>query len=392
MAAGAPNRAAWPSNDDYTLLSLAVVVFGSIALGVLAWWNYHAIIAGGVAALARAEIWLVHRFTPALDPLGEAIRISDPHALTVCDLFGALNDIGRYLRIPAIALILVLAALCFTRDAPSRFTRALDLDGLIREHALSFRSLAAFVTRNLRLVPLDSDRLRPSDPALHAREWVARFATLPDGSLDESRMRRGLALQLGPLWSGIERAPTHFHFFYVVFALHLEQKRNQAVELLSALAEALPGGTGKETAGPDRPYAIPDALIARADTILRSGALKGRAEQITGRHAYTVPALMSLLVEARRRSGVLVPAQFAFLKLVDRNFWYALHSLGFEGDGPGQNTHPNPRVEAAGARDHWAAERLAMRPLMMRSVERAADAVRAALVQHDAVTAPREMS
>jgi intracellular multiplication protein IcmP len=66
---------------------------------------------------------------------------------------------------------------------------------------------------------------------------------------------------------------------------------------------------------------------------------------------------------------------------VDRSLWYALHSLGFEGDGPGQTTHPNPRVEAAGARDHWAAERLAGRPLIAPSVNRAVSAVRASLGQ-----------
>ena len=41
---------------------------------------------------------------------------------------------------------------------------------------------------------------------------------------------------------------------------------------------------------------------------------------------------MSVLNQARLRSGVLAPAQFAFLKLVDRRLWYALHALGFELD------------------------------------------------------------
>jgi intracellular multiplication protein IcmP len=93
---------------------------------------------------------------------------------------------------------------------------------------------------------------------------------------------------------------------------------------------------------------------------------------------------MSLLTAARRRSGVLAPAQFACLKLIDRSLWYALHSLGFEGDGLGQTTHPNPRIEAAGARDHWAAERIAGRPLVIPSVSRAVRAVRTSLDQDDA--------
>jgi intracellular multiplication protein IcmP len=66
---------------------------------------------------------------------------------------------------------------------------------------------------------------------------------------------------------------------------------------------------------------------------------------------------MSVLNAARLRSGVLAPAQFAFLKLVDRRLWYALHSLGFDADGPLAHPHPSQRVEAIGARAHWAAER-----------------------------------
>ena len=59
---------------------------------------------------------------------------------------------------------------------------------------------------------------------------------------------------------------------------------------------------------------------------------------------------MGLLNEARLKSGVLAPAQFVWLKLVDRRLWYALHSLGFETEGSGRYLHPNPRIEAAGAR------------------------------------------
>ena len=88
------------------------------------------------------------------------------------------------------------------------------------------------------------------------------------------------------------------------------------------------------------------------------------------------PAMMELLVEARRRAGVLAPAQFAWLKFVDRHLWYALHSLGYETDGLGRYPHPNPRVEAIGARDHWAAERAAGAPLIEPNLSRAIETLR----------------
>jgi intracellular multiplication protein IcmP len=73
---------------------------------------------------------------------------------------------------------------------------------------------------------------------------------------------------------------------------------------------------------------------------------------------------------------VLAPGQFAWLKLVDRPLWYALHSLGSEPEGFGRYLHPNPRVEAVGVRDHWAVERLAGEPVIEPSLDRAIEALR----------------
>jgi intracellular multiplication protein IcmP len=77
----------------------------------------------------------------------------------------------------------------------------------------------------------------------------------------------------------------------------------------------------------------------------------------------------------------LAPAQFAWVKLIDRPLWYALHSLGFESEGLGRYAHPNARVEASGARDHWATERAAGRAIPWPSITRAIDALRVAHAQ-----------
>jgi intracellular multiplication protein IcmP len=371
------SRSAWPSNDDYTAISLIVIGLGAIFFSGLAWWNYHAEISGAIAALVQWQIWLIGHFTPALDPMADMVRGADLDSVTLHDILSVLNATGVYFRAPAIGFILLLAVLCFTRAAPSRFTRNLDLGGLIREQAKTFRPLAAFVNRDLRLVSLAEDSpVRPCDPALHGREWVARYATDPNGTFSESAATRALIAQLGPLWRGPECAASHVRFLYAVFALHLNQQRDVAQALLGALAEALPPGKWGEKAGPPEPYAFPDMLATEAEGQLGKGEARTRADGIAAKHAYTAPALMALLTAARRRGGVLAPAQFACLKMIDRGLWYALHSLGFEGDGPGQTTHPNPRVEAAGARDHWESERLAGRKLVVPSINRALDAVR----------------
>jgi intracellular multiplication protein IcmP len=110
--------------------------------------------------------------------------------------------------------------------------------------------------------------------------------------------------------------------------------------------------------------------------VLRDFEVLTPAAAVTARHGYAHTALMGLLNEARLKAGVLAPAQFVWLKLVDRRLWYALHSLGFETEGFGRYLHPNPRIEAAGARDHWAAERVAGRPLLKPEIDRALNAAR----------------
>ena len=383
MAAGG-NRSAWPSRDDFTFASLLVIVLGSAFLAWQAWINFHTEISSFVASLAHWQIVLIQHFRPVLRDVDGMVLHADPRSVTFPQIAGVLNATGIYLRLPAVLLIGALALACLLGSVDSRFTRNLDLDSLIVEQARTFRVVAAYAVRFLKLEPLLPGKVRPADPALHTGEWVARYALDEDKRFDEARARRRLTAQLGPRWTGPQAAAGHVRLLFIAFALHLQQDREQAKDLLGALSEAIPPGNRKDGAGSELAYTLPLGLVAQADGLLRNKNAFDRAREVASVHAFTAPALMSLLTEARRRSGVLAPAQFACLKLVDRDLWYALHSLGFEGDGPGQASHPNARVEAVGARDHWAAERIAKRPLPIPAIERALEVVRAGTAHKEA--------
>lgn len=379
-------RAAWPSNDDYTLFSLLIIAGGLAFASYLLWESRHGQIVAVVADIQHWQMRLIHRFTDSLDAQDRMVRTADYETVTFAQLVTLCDRVGRFFRVPAVLFILGLAASCFLRAAPSRFRRDLDLDGLMREQAKTFRAAAAYVGRDLHLVPIRAAETepgserdpRPADPALKAAEWVARYAPSAQGEFDEGAARRELARQLGPLWQGMAAAAPHVRVLFAAFALHLAQRREDALDLLGDVAESLPRD-GDGPAGPEHALVLPAELAARADQLLRDPELREPASAAAARHAYTATALMGLLTEARLRAGVLAPAQFNALKLIDRRLWYALHSLGFPGDGPGQNVHPNPLVEAAGARDHWAAERAAHGPIAVLSIDRAAVAVRTAL-------------
>jgi intracellular multiplication protein IcmP len=281
-----------------------------------------------------------------------------------------------FFRIPAAMVVGILAIFCLTRAAPSRFTRTLSLDRLMRVQAAVFRTTAPYVGRGLRPVTPADGMPRPLDPALHVGEWVDRYARRPDGGYDEGGTLRELTAQLGPVWRGPRKAAPHVRCLFAAFALQGIREREAALGLLGDISAALPRETTAAACGPQAPLAVPEAIVAQADAILLRDDL-ARFVGIAARHGFTAPALMSLLCESRRRGGVLAPAQFNFLKLIDRQLWYALHSLGFPGeDGAPEQPMPNPRVEAVGARDHWAAECQAGRPLHVPSLDRAALASR----------------
>jgi intracellular multiplication protein IcmP len=372
------NRAAWASNDDYTVFSLAVILIG-LAFGAWMLWHFrHGEISAIAMRAGHSQMRLIRVFTDRFDQADAQVEAANPYAVTFWQLEGLYRDIGRFFLIPAVALVLLLGAVCFLRAAPARFCRKLDLEGLIREQARSFRSIAAHVGRRLRLVSIREGEPRPADPALNAGEWIARWATGRNGGFHEAAARAELVRQLGPVWRNPLRAPPHVRCMLAVFVLHAAQRREEALKLLGDLAESLPAGRKEGRAGPERPLAFPAALVAVADRWLYDPEVAQPSLAIAAHHGFTAPALMSVLTNARLRSGVLAPAQFACLKLVDRRLWYALHSLGFPSEGLEKHPHPNPRIEAIGARDHWATECVAGRPFLTPMIDRAVSAIRAA--------------
>ncbi|HUB47673.1 MAG TPA: hypothetical protein VMB73_22070, partial [Acetobacteraceae bacterium] len=198
----------------------------------------------------------------------------------------------------------------------------------------------------------------------------------PDGSYDGDAALRELTRQLGPVWRGAPNAPEVVRCLLAAFALHAARDGDAALAFLGDFSEAMAPRQKEGPAGPEASVPAPPHIVAAADVILRRPDLRPYLA-LADRHGFTVPAVMTVLHEARRRAGVLAPAQFNFVKLIDRRLWFALHSLGFPAeDRTEEPVMPTPRIEAVGARDHWAAERVEGRPLVIPSVDRAVRVIR----------------
>jgi len=349
-------------SDDYTGFSLILICVGLAILGWAGWKMWHAEISAGALIVAHREMQAISWFSDRFSQADIGVQRADPAGVQFNDLVRLYRNIGTEFLYPAMALVLGLAALSFFRAGNARFTRAFDLDKLMAEQAKTSRSTAAFVGRNLTLSGVRAGDPRPADPALHVSEWIAKYAQ-KDGRFHEASARRELVRQLGAEWKGRSSASPTVRCMLAAFALHGVQRRNEAAGLLGLLSEGLPTDKTDSGDGPEKPLAFDPKTLAVADRVLAETKAAVWVIEIMDAHHFTTPGLMSVLNAARLRSGVLAPAQFAFLKLVDRRLWYALHALGFESDGVIDHPHPSQRIEAIGARAHWAAEHAVGAPI-----------------------------
>ena len=369
-----PQRAG--SGED-TMLAFLLLVGVAIGGGWFLWYRHHPQIASWVIAAQHWQMTGIAHFTDRYAALDRQALALDPSSVTPRTLYRLCHLVGLFFRIPATVLVGGLALVCLVGNAPSRFTTALTLDYLLKVQSKLFRTVGAFVGRDLRPTAIREGDPRPLDAALHATEWADRYARGTGGGYDEAAALRELTRQLGPMWCGITNAPPLVRCLLAAFALHAAREREAALQFLGDFSEALAPNRQEGPAGPDVSVPVPTHVVAAADGILRRPAL-GPHLELADRHAFTVPALMTVLCEARRRGGVLAPAQFNFVKLDDRRLWFALHSLGFPAEeGAEDPVMPSPRIEAAGARDHWAAECIEAGPLYVPTVARALSVIRA---------------
>ena len=200
------------------------MIFVGMCVGsCLLWTNYHAQDQrfGDVASALRNQRHKpFHRPLYAGRPADGRIRPARRHVAR--SLRASLHAVGMFLRIPATVLIVVLAAMCTVRAAPSRYKRAFDLEGLMREQARTFPVTSSLCRAPAPAGTAGGRTLRPADYALTPNEWLRRFALDGQGRFDEARAALALSAQLGAPWSGPADAPPAARVLFAAFACIFE--------------------------------------------------------------------------------------------------------------------------------------------------------------------------
>lgn len=361
-------------------LVFMIILIGGTA--VFAWVKDHGAIAAAVLTLLRGELWLASLWTHDVDQARRAMATAKPATVTIDQLVKAGAFVGRVYRVPVAILLAALGGIAIWRAPGERYSSKLDLERLIAIQAVHFPSIAAFVKRRHGLILPGLAKVRQADFALHLGEWIAINASI-DGNYDQIAAHGALVAQLGPPWRTLDHAAPQVRAMVAVFALHAAREREAARALLGTLSQSLadifPDKQADDPAadpGPSAPLVFPATAMAAVEAVLQRAEIVEPALAVMRFYGFTTTALMGLLMSARARAGVLAPAQFAFLKLVDRPLWYALHSLGFPITEDDYGPQPNARIEALGARAHWEAERAVRCPLPRPRVDAAMAAIK----------------
>ncbi|HQT86838.1 hypothetical protein [Acidiphilium rubrum] len=362
---------------ESVVLSLAFILVALVFVLGFAWLKAHTAISRAVLEFMAFQI-LHFDWTPArhAHALADEIRTIPASSLSIIGLFRVVGAVSALFAVPLSIFVTVLGIILVIFAPASRYATPLNLDGLIKVQAPVFRSIAAYLPRRLVPVAPNLPAPRPADPALHLGEWLACHALGERGVFQQDQAVAALEAQLGDPWSGIDRAPAPARMMIAVCGLHACRRRKEAAALLGLVSESLAVNAAQEGGtGPEHPLVLSPAIMQAVDRILSETPVRSEVEPVLRQHGFVTTAVMGLLNFARARAGLLPPAQFNFLKLIDRNLWYALQSLGFPVSETEDGPFPNPKIEALGARAHWQTERAERVPLVLPHIEMAIDLV-----------------
>jgi len=154
--------------------------------------------------------------------------------------------------------------------------------------------------------------------------------------LDIKKTENRFIEQLGPLWKGNESLPPFTRALYAALISFVCADKKTAFKLLEQF---------NRTWKPPKKKQVAEMDLSGVDEAISKYENREEIQELFEKHAY-VTTLMSRLLREARSKGRLGSAHFLWLKVIDRELWYALSQEG------GQTGW----TEAAGVRAHLLAE------------------------------------
>lgn len=344
-------------HEDFIMTFLVVFIVGGLAW--IIWYFFSEELTNFLRWVRIAETWLasviyggdqkvkvpdVGRFT--LDAWLETFKRADVE--TMKRMIGVSTYITQNaLNYVFIGLMAVMALIVFWRGPGTFYRRRMGLEGLMKEQAKSFPTIAPFLKFDPRKLPFRAPgqpvpaQLPMFSEALTPEEWLAyNEVGMSGGKIDVGRAYQALTKQLGKRWQGARKLPIHMQGIFAACALKHVRKRGASDDLLNAMARSWT---------PEKGFAPDAKLVSAIRKVIKDPKVGGALEKFANQHAYETTAMLRCLQRSREEGGVLAPAQFVWLRGHDRTLWYPLNNLG----------RKSYHAEAAGAMVHYTNELIA---------------------------------
>jgi len=339
---------------------------------LLIWYFGKQYILAVVFQIKYAEIYLIQFFT---DNISHAKQFADYfyprlNQVTVDQLGPWLTDIGSFFKIPVAVILGGLAGYLYFMHPNTRFHSVFDMKKLLDKEVENWPQIVPVSNLDLLNTPINEG---PWAMAQSPMEFAKKHKLLREErhtaqrgvhrahhrdvtvTLIEDKANQLFANQMGTLWQGPEELPMYAQALFAVFASRGLLQRKTAADLLHQIARSAAKGTG-------------NLNFSGVKEIIAKYKNDPTVELMTGRHAYVLGVMASMLLFART-DGVLANADFLWLKPVDRPLWYMLCSMGRQ----------TPFPEVGGPFAHWLAERSLNRRISQPMIQEATKALNEAI-------------
>ena len=325
------------------------------------WFAMSTQISSGIRWVRVGELALASLFSDKYDRDLELMKSFKPELIEFKDLIFMTGIVAEIYKTPIGLILAVMSVIGFRLKRKHPYSRRFDLEGLAKEQADAFPVTSPMMKFN----PLKANSRTMGSPipeklplfaeALSPDEWVAHNdIPVTDGVIDRDYSRLAFAKQLGGRWKGINALPLHSKALFVAFSMKANGMRGESDEFLGELAKCW---------DPSKGLVLTPALRREIKSKMIDPKFGRITEKLAALHSFVTPALLHCLQVAREQGGVLAPAQFVWLRGVDRHLWYALNNLGRGA------TH----IEGSGAIAHYRAEKNAGKPIPNPQVDPAID-------------------
>lgn len=276
-------------------------------------------------------------------------------------------QVGDVLRYPFVILLTALGVLVYFGNTTRVFKSTYNMKELARLEKNNWPQIAPVIGLDLLKTNVD---VGPWAMAMSPMQFAKRYRLIeevrPERREGMSRkewekvdivLKRGeankiFALQLGPVWKGVDKLPPHTKALFAAFAARINADSKVAEKLLGQLSAS--ASTKLNTQG--------------VDALVKKYINTEQVKQVVNSHAYIYTVMASMLEKARE-DGVQASADFLWLKPVERRLWYTLNTVGRQ----------TPFAEVAGIFAHWIAEKEAGQKLLVPVIDEASKALDGAL-------------